>query len=269
MKSVMGIPQIGFGTSRLGEATYASILAALELGYHHLDTAQSYGSEEAIGRALKTSGKRRDEIFITTKVADTNLTKDRFMQSLRASLDRLGVGEVDLALIHWPSHRDAVPLAEYMHALVEAKALGLTRLIGVSNFPIAVLEKSIAIIGPGQIVNNQFELHPYLQNRKLREYCQRNGISVTAYMPLAKGTVLGEPAVRAIAEKRGTTPAAVVLAFLIQQGIIVIPASTRRENIASNLKALSLTLADDEMAAMAALERGGRMIKPAKSPVWD
>lgn len=264
-----GIPPVGLGTAKLGEATYGAIRAALDLGYTHLDTAQSYGSEETIGRALRDSGTRPDDVFITTKVDDSNLADDRFMPSVRASLDRLGVDRVDLLLVHWPSYRDTVPFADYMTSLAEAKAAGHARMIGVSNFTIAHLAKAEALVGPGALATNQVEVHPWLQNRKLRDWCAAHGISVTAYMPFGKGRVLADPEIAAVARRTGLSPATVTLAWILQSGMITIPASTRRENLAGNLAAAGVRLAGEDMAALDALDRGGRMINPAKAPAWD
>ena len=264
------IPRLGLGTfGRTGEDGQRAIETALELGYRHLDTAQTYDTEENVGRAIDASRLPRAELFVTTKIADFNLARDRLLPSLRESLDRLALDQADLTLIHWPSHRDAVPFAEYMEELARARELGLARLIGVSNFTISLTDKAVALLGPGAIATNQVELHPYLQNRKLRARCEANGIAVTAYMPLAKGRVTHEPAIRAIAAHHDTSPAAVTLAWLLHQGIIVIPASGRREHMAANLDALSLDLSAEEAATIAALDRGDRMINPAKSPDWD
>jgi 2,5-diketo-D-gluconate reductase B len=264
------IPRLGLGTfGRTGEDGQRAIETGLELGYRHLDTAQTYDTEENVGRAVAASRLPRAELFVATKIADFNLARDRFLPSLRESLDRLALDQVDLTLIHWPSHRDAVPFGAYMEELARARELGLTRLIGVSNFTISLIDKAVALLGPGAIATNQVELHPYLQNRKLRARCQASGIAVTAYMPLAKGRVTHEPAIRAIAAHHDTSAAAVTLAWLLHQGIIVIPASGRREHMEANLDALSLALSVEEAAAITALDRGDRMINPAKSPDWD
>jgi len=160
-------------------------------------------------------------------------------------------------------------MADYMAALVEARERGVTRMIGASNFPIAWLERATAIVGTGQIVNNQVELHPYLQNRKLRDFCDRNRISVTAYMPLGKGKVLSDAVIGDIAARHEMTPAIVTLAWLQQLGIIVIPASANRRHTEANLRAGDPQLSGPEMAAMGALDRGERMIDPPKAPAWD
>lgn len=271
MSSLNGadIPAIGFGTSLLGDTAYAAIEAALAAGYKHIDTAQTYDSEALIGKAIRASGRARDEVFITTKIADKNLADGVFMPSLENSLVALGVDHVDLLLIHWPSEKDAVPMEVYMNTLMETKRRGLARMIGVSNFPIRWLERAMAITGPNELVNNQVELHPYLQNRKLRDFCEKNGIRVTAYMPLAKGRVLSDPTIVKIANRMEVPPAIVVLAWLVQLGIIVIPASSKPANIEANLRAGDVRLSDEDMAAMAALDRGERMIDPPKAPAWD
>jgi 2,5-diketo-D-gluconate reductase B len=261
---------MGLGTyGRTGDEGARAILTALELGYRHLDTAQTYDTERVVGRAVAESGLPRSEVFITTKVADINLATKDFMPSLRRSLENLHVDQIDLTLIHWPSAGDAVPLADYMGLLAEAKATGMTRLIGVSNFPTAYLERSIALLGPGEIATDQVELHPFLQQRKLRDYCRRRGISITAYMPLAKGRVADEPALQRIAKRHQATVAQVTLSWLVALGAIVIPASSRRENLEGNIKALDLSLSPAELTEIAALDRGERIVNPAKAPAWD
>jgi 2,5-diketo-D-gluconate reductase B len=261
---------MGLGTwLRTGDEGLKAILAGIEIGYRHLDTAQTYDTEQVVGRAIRQCGLPRSELFVTTKVADANLSRDRFRPSLEASRQRLGVDQIDLTLIHWPSHRDAVPLADYMSSLAEAMASGLTRLIGVSNFTIPLIEKSVALLGPGAISTNQVELHPYLQSRRLRAACERNGVTITAYMPLAEGKVSADPVLRRIAARHGATAAMVSLAWLLQNGMIVIPASSRREHMESNFRATSLRLAPKEMAEIDALDQNDRMIRPAKAPVWD
>jgi 2,5-diketo-D-gluconate reductase B len=168
MRSLNNIPQLGYGTwARTGDDGVAAIATALEIGYRHLDTAQPYGTEAPIARAIKMSGLKRSELFITTKVAEANLGRERFLPSVRESLDTLEMDAVDLLLIHWPSAGDAVPFEHYIEALGEARSLGLARLIGVSNFTIAMLDRADEILGRGAIATNQVEVHPFLQNRPL------------------------------------------------------------------------------------------------------
>ena len=264
------IPRLGLGTyGRTGREGRALLAAAIELGYRHFDTAQTYGTEAVIAGAIADSGLPRDAFFLTTKIADTNLSRPDFDTSLRVSLDRLRVARVDLLLVHWPSVRDAVPFEEYLGALVAARAQGLTARIGLSNFPVALVDRAVAIAGAGEIATNQVECHPFLQNRRLRAGCARHGIPVTAYMPLAGGLVMHDVLLRQIGARYATSPATVTLAWLLGRGLIVIPASTNRAHLASNLAALDLVLEPAEMAAIDALDRRQRLIDPAKSPAWD
>lgn len=264
------IPQLGLGTSgRTGEEGMAAILEAIELGYRHIDTAQNYGSEGPAGEAMRRSGLPRSEIFITTKVGDARLDRARFMPSVERSLETLGVDQVDLLLIHWPSERDAVPFEEYMVELKRAQDNGYARLIGVSNYTIAHLERSEALLGPGALATNQVEIHPYLQVPKLRDYARDHGLALTAYQPLARGEVANDPEMAAIAERHDVTAAAIALAFLMAEGHAVIPASSRGANLRANLEARDVLLTDDEISGLRRLDRGHRRINPSKSPRWD
>jgi 2,5-diketo-D-gluconate reductase B len=264
------IPRIGLGTwGRTGERGVEAILTAIEIGYRHLDTAQTYDTESVIARAIARSGVPRRDFFITTKVADTNLARRDFLPSLRASLARLRVERVDLTLIHWPAYQDAVPFEEYMHELNRAKDEGLTTWIGVSNFPCALVRRATAIAGPGAIATNQVEMHPFLQNSAVAACCAAHDVTVTAYLPIARGLVSNDPVLCRIARDHGVNPPAVSLAWLLQRGVIVIPASSRREHLEANWRAADLRLSGDEMTAIDALDRGQRLIDPEKSPAWD
>jgi 2,5-diketo-D-gluconate reductase B len=264
------IPQLGLGTyGRIGDEGLAAILTGLELGYRHLDTAQSYGTEANVGEAIRRSGLPRDEVFVTTKVADTNLDRRRFAPSVAASLEALGLERVDLLLIHWPSERDAVPFEHYMAALAEAKARGQAGLIGVSNFPIAHLERTRALLGEAAIATNQVEIHPYLQSPRLRDYARARRLPLTAYQPLVRGRLASDPVLVEIAAAHRVSWSAVVLAFLMAEGHAVIPASSSAANLRANLAARDLRLGEAEMARIRALDRGMRTIDPAKSPKWD
>jgi len=269
--STPAIPLFGLGTFRLqGEVVRASVREALKLGYRAIDTAQIYGNEADVGQAIADSGVPREELFLTTKIWTGNLGRERLATSLEESLRRLRTSQVDLTLIHWPSPGNAVPVAEFMEALAQARARGLTRLIGVSNFPVALLQEAIAAVGPGGIATNQVELHPYLQNRKLAGFARSQGIHLTSYQTLAYGRVLQDPVLVAIASAHGATPAQVALAWAMQQGYSVIPSSTRSGNLASNLRARRLRLTDDDMARIGTLERNERVTDPAGlAPAWD
>lgn len=267
----MSIPSFGVGTFRLtGQTVIDSVRNAIDLGYRAVDTAQIYGNEAEVGQAIAESGVARSELFVTTKIWTDNYARARLVPSLRASLDKLRSDYVDLALIHWPAPGNGVALPEYMEALAEAKALGLARQIGISNFNIALTRQAIAAVGQGEIATNQIELSPYLQSARLTAFLKEQGIAVTSYMTLAYGKVLKDPVLARIADKHQSTVAQVALAWALQLGYAVIPSSTKRENLASNLLARGLTLDADDMARIAALERNGREVDPeGLAPVWD
>jgi 2,5-diketo-D-gluconate reductase B len=265
------IPSFGMGTFRLkGQVVIDSVKNGLDLGYRAIDTAQIYGNEAEVGQAIAESGVPRNELFITTKIWTDNYAQDKLVQSLKESLAWLRKNHVDLTLIHWPSPGNAVPVAEFMAALASAKAEGLTRHIGVSNFNISLMKEAIAAVGANEIATNQIELHPYLQNRKVAQFAKSQGIHITSYMTLAYGKVLADGVIEAIAEAHNATTAQVVLAWAMQLGYAVIPSSTKRANLEGNLKAQQLRLSDAEMAQIAALDRGQRLTDPAGlSPAWD
>jgi 2,5-diketo-D-gluconate reductase B len=264
------IPQLGLGTFRLqGQQAIDSVRNGLELGYRHVDTAQIYGNEAEVGQALQASGLPHREVFVTTKIWTENLAGDKLIASLKESLRKLRLEQVSLTLIHWPSPKEAVPVAESMQALMEARTQGLTGAIGVSNFTNALLAQAIAAVGAVNIATNQVELHPFLQNRGVAAFARQHGIPLTAYMPLAYGKVLADPLIQSIAERLQATPAQVALAWSLAKGYAVIPSSTRRDNLAANLGAPGLTLTADDIAAIDGLERGERLVSPDFAPAWD
>ena len=269
-KNRFGMPLMGLGTyGRRDEAGIAAMLAALDIGYRHLDTAQDYYNERECGEALRRSGLPRADVFVTTKIAPRNFGPGLLIPSLRRSLDELGLDQVDLTLIHWPSAREQVPLATYLTQLAEAQSLGLTRTIGVSNFTIDLLTRARAILGNLPIANNQVEVHPYLQNRKLVDFCDGAGIPVTAYQPIAKGTLRGDRVLEPLAAAKGCTVEQLAIAFAFARGLAAILASSDRERLASNFAAQDVTLTPDDLATIAAVDRGARRINPATAPEWD
>ena len=265
------IPEIGLGTFRLqGQVVIDSVTTGLDVGYRHIDTAQIYGNEAEVGQAIAASTVPREELFVTTKIWIENLQRDKLIPSLKDSLHKLQLEQLDLTLIHWPSPNDAIPVAEYMTALAQAKAQGLTRAIGVSNFTNAQLRQAIDTVGASAIVTQQVEIHPFLQNRKVIDFARSQGIHITAYMPLAYGKVVVDPVIAAIAARHGVTPAQVALSWSLQQGFAVMPSSTKRADLGANLHFQRITLSPDEMAQMATLERGERLANPdGLAPRWD
>jgi len=270
MSGSIQLPQPGLGTFRLQDDTViASVKSALELGYRHIDTAAMYDNEAAVGRAIRESGVPREEIFVTTKVWFDRLSGDGAIRALQESLTKLDMDYVDLALIHWPSPDNEVPMAEYLGALDKARELGLTRAFGVSNFTIAQIDEALSLPCGARITTNQIEVHPLLANTKLVQHCQSKGIPVTGYMPLAVGKVMDESVLQEIAAQHNATAAQVALAWVASKNIIVIPSSTKAEHQKANLEALELTLSAEDIAQIDQLDRGERVANPPFSPVWD
>ncbi|ANB24585.1 2,5-didehydrogluconate reductase B [Alteromonas stellipolaris] len=264
------IPSLGVGTFRLkDEEAYNSVTMALEVGFRHIDTAQIYGNEEAVGRAIKDSAVAREDLYVTTKVWNDKLNKASFIDSVKESLAKLQLDYVDLLLIHWPSPENGESMEEYLGELLKVKELGLTNEIGVSNFTVAQVEQAVGILGEGVIATNQVEVHPYLTNDKVRAACDRHGIVVTGYMPFAVGKVLKDDTIVAIAEKHGVSAAEVVVAWELANGLVTIPSSTKRKNLETNFKALDLTLDAQDIAKIDALDCGDRQATPDFAPEWD
>ncbi|MBY6105973.1 2,5-didehydrogluconate reductase DkgB [Ferrimonas balearica] len=264
------MPLLGAGTFRLKQDdAYQSVLTALKQGYRHIDTAQIYGNEAEVGRAIQDSGLPRDDVFITTKVWLDKLDNAHFLASVEESLSKLKTDYVDLLLIHWPLMDGTVPMESYLTQLYVAQQRGLTRHIGVSNFTCQQLDDAIEILGPGRLYTNQIEVHPFLQNRTVVEHCEANDILVTAYMPLAVGRVLEEPAIVAVAEQAGCTPAQATLAWIRQLGMATIPSSTNPAHLQANLDSQQVVLSAEQMAAFEGLDRGLRLADPDFGPDWD
>jgi 2,5-diketo-D-gluconate reductase B len=270
MNMTMTMPQLGLGTFRLqGQQAIDSVATGLELGYRHIDTAQIYGNEEEVGAALAASTVARDEVFVTTRIWTANLAGGLVAPSLKESLRKLRLEQLDLTLVHWPSPGAQVPVRETMEALLEAREAGLSAAIGISNFPVALMREAIDAVGAANIATNQVELHPYLQNRGVAAFAREMGIHVTAYMPLAYGKVMDDPVIRGIATRHEATAAQVTLAWLLAKGYAVIPSSTKRANLAGNLEAPRLVLDAGDIAAIDALDRAGRLVSPEFAPTWD
>lgn len=264
------IPAIGFGTWTLeGDTASRLVEHAIRSGYRHIDTAAMYDNEEAVGNGIRASGVPRDDLFLTTKVWHSDLAEGDLQRSVEASLERLGVDQVDLALIHWPSRK--VPLAESIAALNDVRNRGLARHIGVSNFTVALLEEA-ARLSQAPIVCNQVERHPFLDQSRVLSCCRRLGMALVSYCPLARGSELfAEPVVVAAARRSGKTPAQVILRWQVQrEGVVAIPRSSNPGRIEENLDVFDFALEDEEMSAIDALgARNMRICDFDFAPDWD
>jgi 2,5-diketo-D-gluconate reductase B len=263
------IPSFGLGTFRVdAEKTAKAVTSALQLGYRHIDTAQLYKNEEAVGKGVRDSTVPREDIWITTKVWHDRLRRDDVVKSLVESHKKLNIGTIDLALVHWPSPDSVVPIAESIAGFQDAQKQQLIRHFGVSNFTAPLLEEALNAPGGEGIVTNQFEISPFLANRKLVEATQKLGVKVTAYMPLGEGRAHKDPTLVAIAKKHGVTPAQVTFAWLLSRDIVVLSASTNPEHQELNWDSQKVRLDADDIAKIDALDEGQRNAKPPFSPKW-
>lgn len=264
------LPKIGMGTFRLkGDDAREAVKSALSLGYRHIDTAQMYENEAEVGDGITSSGIPRRDIFLTTKIWHDRLGNKQLMNSLKDSLERLKTDHVDLALIHWPSPDNQIPMSDYLSELRDAQREGLATHIGISNFTCAQMDQAIEILGEGAIFTNQVEVHPFLANRKVVEHAQRLGITVTGYMPLAVGKVMADETLQQIGASHNVSAAQIAIAWVASRGVVPIPSSTRPEHQKANLKAVHLALSDEEIAAIDKLDRNERIANPSFAPAWD
>ena len=262
------IPKLGYGTWQLtGQECRDGVAHALAVGYRHIDTAQMYGNEDLVGQAMTASSVPRDEVFLTTKLLPRNMASDLVPTSVKQSLTDLETDYVDLLLIHWPSRE--VPLRDTLEAMLELRDQGYVRGVGVSNFPPSMVRQALE---HAPILANQVEYHPYLSQDELLALAREHDHMLTAYSPLANGTLLGEPVLGEIAEAHGATAAQVAIAWLLAQDkVATIPKATAPERIESNFAAVELRLSDDELARVTALDQGnaGRVIDPSIAPDWE
>lgn len=264
------IPALGFGTYRLEGDTCSTMVAkAIEAGYRHIDTARMYGNERAVGEGIRSSGIDRDELFVTTKVWWTDLGDTSFATSAQAAIDTIGIGPVDLLLIHWPNPN--IALRESIDALNRAQAGGLTRHIGVANFPSALLDEAAAM-SSAPIVCNQVEYHPFLSQESVLESCERNDAALIAYSPIGRGgELLGNATVAEIAKAHGRTPAQIVLRWEMEQPRVgAIPRTSNPERLRENIGVFDFELSADEHSRLTSLtKQRKRLIDPDFAPEWD
>jgi diketogulonate reductase-like aldo/keto reductase len=264
------MPAIGFGTFPMrGETCVKAVAAALDCGYRHIDTAAGYNNEPEVGEAVRASGVPRDDIFITTKIRPEDLAEGDMQRAVEQSLKALGIDVVDLVLIHWPSQ--TIPVVKTVRSLNDVHRRGLARHIGISNFNVKLVAQAWAATAV-PLACNQCEYHPYLDQKALLDACRVRGMAFTAYAPVGWGHELTDPAVVAIAEAVGRTPAQVVLRWLIQQpGVVAIPKSASSDRIRENLDVFGFRLDDTQMSAVSALARpSSRLIgSPVHDPDWE
>ncbi|HSK32739.1 MAG TPA: aldo/keto reductase, partial [Propionicimonas sp.] len=258
LNSGASIPQLGFGVFQVAPAsTKGVVLDALEVGYRHIDTAAGYANEAAVGKAIAESGISRDELFITTKQRPADQADSASRGAIESSLESLGLPFVDLYLIHWPTPARGL-YVESWHALERFREEGLTRSIGVSNFLPEHLDRLAAESATVPAVN-QIELHPELQQRDVEERSVRAGIRIEAWSPIARGALVSDPRVDAIAARYHKTVAQVTLRWHIEHGRIIIPRTVHKERMAENFALFDFALEPDEIATLDALEAGKRV----------
>lgn len=246
------IPLLGFGTWQLEPADARRMVAeALRIGYRHIDTAWIYKNEAAVGDGIRDSGVPRDQIWLTTKIWVAHFERDALLAQAEESANSLGFMP-DLLLLHWPKVKPSIP--DTIAALNEAKERGLTRSIGVSNYPSAQFRQAKAASN-ARIITNQVEYHPYLSLKTLRATAAELGSSITAWSPLAQGQIADDPVIGEIAAAHGKTPGQVTLRWLIQQDVIAIPRTVKPERAAENFGIWDFELSGEEMARIHGLAR--------------
>ncbi len=260
------MPRLGLGTWPMkGEECTQAVISALGMGYRHVDTAEMYGNEEAVGAGIAGSGVARGEIFLTTKVWNDKPKGDAIRRAFDASLQRLATPYVDLFLIHWPSPE--LDLPDALKALAAIRAEGRAKAIGVSNFPPKLLRRAIDH-GVG-LACLQVEHHPLLDQSRLRAICAEAGMVLTSYSPLGKGNAPSDPVLQGIGRKHGVTAAQVALAWLMTMpGVSAVPKAASPARQAENLAALDVRLDAEDLAAIAALPKDKRYVNPGMAPDW-
>jgi len=263
LNSGQEIPILGLGTWQLtGNECTETIKEALKMGYRHIDTADAYENQREIAPALKVSGIKRSELFITSKVNRHNLHYNDFLKTANKILNELDIEYLDLLLIHWPN-KD-IPVEETLKAMAELKEKGKVKDLGVSNFTESHLEKVLDIY-PGLISVNQVEFHPYLYQKRLLNFCQEHDIVLTAYSPLARGMVFEDPRIKNLAEEYKQTPVQLVLKWLMEKGIVVIPKASSAVHLKDNLEVLNQDIPAKALEVLDTFNENKRLIDPSFS----
>jgi 2,5-diketo-D-gluconate reductase B len=262
------IPRLGLGTFRMqGDICRAAVESALQLGYRHIDTAEMYANEEAIGAAIASSGLARAELHVTTKVWHENLAPDAIRRAFDNSLKKLRLDFVDLYLVHWPSANMSLP--KVFETLMKLREEKRTRAIGVANFTVALLKTVVEEIR-APIACDQIEYHAMLDQGKVKAYLDSKSIPLVAYCPLAQGRVASEETLIAIGKKHNASAAQVALKWLLDQpGVAAIPKASRRESQKANLDAMDVRLDDEDRQKIASLPKNRRCVNPGFAPAWD
>jgi 2,5-diketo-D-gluconate reductase B len=264
----ISLPRLGLGTFRMqGDVCRAAVESALQLGYRHIDTAEMYANEEAVGAAIAASGVARKDLHVTTKVWNENLAPDAIRRAFDSSLKKLRLDQVDLYLVHWPAPNMNLPAM--FETLMRLKEQGRTRAIGVANFNVALLKTVVEQI-KAPIACNQIEYHVMLDQTKVAGYLAAKSIPLVAYCPLAQGRAASDQTLEAIGRKHGASAAQVALKWLLDQdGVAAIPKASRHESQQANLDALKVKLDDADRKAIAGLPKGKRCVNPGFAPAWD
>ncbi len=255
------IPEIGFGTWQTTESVQKTVKAALEAGYRHIDTADIYGNEEEIGEAIEESGIERKDLYLTTKIWNSNRSAQGVKYSVEQSLKKLKTSYLDLLLIHWPANEKQFENwkeinAETWKAMEELYKSGVVKTIGVSNF---MLPQIKALLETAEVIPavNQIEFHPGYTQQEVVDFCKEQGISIEAWSPIGSGRLLKDEDLKDIAEKYDVSPAILCIQFCLQSGVIVLPKSENPENIKNNLHFERFKIADSDMKALKTLKETG------------
>lgn len=262
------VPALGYGTWAMnGSTCERAVPMAIELGYRHIDTAQVYENEAEVGRGWVASGLPRSELFITTKIARTGNAAAQVAAGLEQSLQKLRTDYVDLLLIHWPT--PSVPLAETLDAMARLKSAGKIRALGVSNFTVPQMREAVEGLRR-EIVCNQIEYHLLLAQRAVVAYAREHGVAVTAYCPIARGKLMGNPIVERVAKKHGKTANQICLRWLLEQpGTLAIPKAASETHARENISIFDFALDAEDRRSLDTLPGNTRLVSPAWAPKWD